>query len=61
MNWQEVSGNWILVPPNPTAIVHFLGGAFVAAAPSVTYQWLLENLARQGYLIVATPFINTFD
>ncbi|PSR18633.1 hypothetical protein C8255_06345 [filamentous cyanobacterium CCP3] len=61
MNWQEISGNWILVPPNPTAIVHFLGGAFVAAAPSVTYQWLLENLARQGYIIVATPFINTFD
>ncbi|WOD38754.1 DUF1350 family protein [Nodosilinea sp. E11] len=61
MNWQEVSGNWILVPPNPTAIVHFLGGAFVAAAPSVTYQWLLENLAKQGYLVVATPFINTFD
>ncbi|MBE9137400.1 DUF1350 family protein [Nodosilinea sp. LEGE 07088] len=61
MNWQEVSGNWILVPPNPRAIVHFLGGAFVAAAPSVTYQWLLENLAQQGYLVVATPFINTFD
>jgi hypothetical protein len=61
MNWQEVSGNWILIPPNPRAIVHFLGGAFVAAAPSVTYQWLLENLAQQGYLIVATPFINTFD
>ncbi|HZG40055.1 MAG TPA: DUF1350 family protein [Nodosilinea sp.] len=61
MNWQEVAGNWILVPPNPTAIVHFLGGAFVAAAPSVTYQWLLENLARQGYVVVATPFINTFD
>ncbi|PZO34334.1 MAG: hypothetical protein DCF21_16790 [Leptolyngbya sp.] len=61
MNWQEVSGNWILVPPNPVAIVHFLGGAFVAAAPSVTYQWLLENLAHQGYLVVATPFINTFD
>ncbi len=61
MNWQEVSGNWLLVPPNPVAIVHFLGGAFVAAAPSVTYQWLLENLAHQGYLVVATPFINTFD
>lgn len=61
MNWQEISGNWILVPPNPKAIVHFLGGAFVAAAPSVTYQWLLENLARQGYLVVTTPFLNTFD
>jgi hypothetical protein len=61
MNWQEVFGNWILVPPNPRAIVHFLGGAFVATAPSITYQWLLENLARQGYLVVATPFVNTFD
>ncbi|MGF1571178.1 MAG: DUF1350 family protein [Nodosilinea sp.] len=61
MYWQEVSGNWILVPPNPTAIIHFLGGAFVAAAPNLTYGWLLENLASQGYLIVATPFINTFD
>lgn len=61
MNWREVSGNWILVPPYPTAIIHFLGGAFVAAAPNLTYGWLLENLASQGYLIVATPFINTFD
>ena len=61
MGWQEVSGNWILIPERPRAIIHFLGGAFVAAAPNVTYQWLLENLAREGYLIVATPFINTFD
>jgi hypothetical protein len=61
MNWQEVSGNWVLVPEHPIAIIHFLGGAFVAAAPNVTYQWLLENLAEQGYVIVATPFINTFD
>jgi hypothetical protein len=60
-DWQEVAGNWILIPPQPRAIIHFLGGAFVSAAPSVTYRWLLENLAAQGYLIVATPFINTFD
>lgn len=49
------------MPPRPRGIIHFLGGAFVAAAPSVTYRWLLENLASQGYIIVATPFINTFD
>ncbi|MBT9313555.1 DUF1350 family protein [Leptothoe kymatousa] len=61
MNWQEVAGNWLLVPPNPVGIIHFLGGAFVAAAPSVTYGWLLENLYHHGYIIVATPFINTFD
>ena len=60
-NWQEVAGNWILIPPQPRAMIHFLGGVFVSAAPSITYRWLLENLAAQGYLIVATPFINTFD
>ncbi len=61
MDWQEISGNWVLVPPRPVAIVHFLGGAFIAAAPHVTYRRLLEFLAVQGYAIIATPFINTFD
>jgi Protein of unknown function (DUF1350) len=61
MDWQEVAGNWLLIPSRPKAMIHFLGGAFVAAAPQVTYGWLLENLYRQGYGIIATPFINTFD
>lgn len=61
MDWQEVSGNWVLMPDRPSAIVHFLGGAFVATAPQVTYRRLLERLALQGYAIVATPFVNTFD
>ena len=61
MDWQEISGNWVLVPPHPVGIVHFLGGAFVAAAPQVTYRWLLEQIAAQDYIVVATPFINTLD
>lgn len=61
MDWQEVSGSWVLMPPRPSAIVHFLGGAFVAAAPQVTYRWLLEQMAFQGYAVVATPFVNTLD
>lgn len=62
MDWQEISGNWVLIPPaRPVAIVHFLGGAFVATAPHLTYRWLLEELAQEGYAIIATPFINTFD
>lgn len=60
-DWQEVAGNWVLIPPRPTGIVHFLGGAFVATAPQLTYRWLLEQLYQQGYAIVATPFINTLD
>ncbi|OUC13728.1 MAG: hypothetical protein B0A82_15600 [Alkalinema sp. CACIAM 70d] len=61
MIWQEIAGNWVLLPPRPVAIVHFLGGAFVATAPQLTYRRLLECLARSGYGIIATPFINTFD
>jgi hypothetical protein len=61
MDWQEISGNWVLVPDRPTAIIHFLGGAFVATAPQLTYRRLLEFLATQGYVIIATPFVNTFD
>jgi hypothetical protein len=61
MDWQEISGSWVLVPPRPTGIVHFLGGAFIATAPQVTYRWLLEQLGRQGYAIIATPFVNTLD
>ena len=61
MDWQELYGNWVLIPDRPTAIIHFLGGAFVATAPQVTYRRLLERLAVDGYAVIATPFINTFD
>ena len=61
MDWQEISGNWVYIPRQPRAVIHFLGGAFVAAAPHVTYRLLLEDLGKQGYATIATPFINTFD
>ncbi len=61
MDWQELNGNWVLLPNRPVALIHFLGGAFVATAPQLTYRRLLECLADQGYAIVATPFVNTFD
>ncbi|WP_199245349.1 DUF1350 family protein [[Phormidium] sp. ETS-05] len=61
MDWQEISGNWVCIPPRPRGILHFLGGAFLAAAPQVTYRSLLDDLHDRGYAIVATPFLNTFD
>lgn len=61
MDWQEVSSSWVLIPVRPKGIVHFLGGAFVATAPHVTYRWLLEQLGRQGYAVIATPFVNTLN
>ena len=33
----------------------------MAAAPHITYRLLLEDLGKQGYATIATPFINTFD
>jgi hypothetical protein len=61
MEWKEIAGSWVYIPRSACGIVHFLGGAFVATAPQVTYRFLLEDLARQGYAIIATPFFNTFD
>lgn len=52
-----MNGNWTLCPPRPVAILHFLGGAFVAAAPQITYQVFLNALASQGYGIIAAPFL----
>jgi Protein of unknown function (DUF1350) len=61
MNWQPVGSNWVLLPRRPVAVIHFLGGAFVGAAPQFSYGKLLEAIAAQGYVIIATPFINTLD
>lgn len=61
MDWKEVRGNWVIIPQNPIGIIHFLGGAFVATAPHITYRWLLEQLASKGYVVIATPFVNTLD
>jgi hypothetical protein len=61
MDWQEISGNWVYIPRQPRAVIHFLGGAFVGLAPHLTYRLLLEDLGKQGYVTIATPFVNTFD
>ncbi|NJK47753.1 DUF1350 family protein [Candidatus Gracilibacteria bacterium] len=61
MIWQEISGSWILIGRRPIGIVHFLGGAFVGGAPNITYRYLLEQLGKAGYAVIATPFVNTFD
>ena len=61
MYWQEISGGWVLIPPQPRGIIHFLGGAFVAAAPHVTYRCLLEQVGQAGYAVIATSFVNTLD
>ena len=38
-----------------------MGGALVGKAPHITYRFLLEKLADEGFLIVATPYDLSFD
>ncbi len=35
----------------PKALVHFVGGAFVGAAPQMAYRPLLEALAERGAMV----------
>lgn len=52
-NWEEVEGCWVLFPATgkPTALVHFIGGAFVGAAPQLSYKLFLETLAARGIVV----------
>ncbi|EOY30099.1 Eukaryotic initiation factor 4F subunit p150 isoform 1 [Theobroma cacao] len=55
----------LVIPPSgnkkPRAIIKFLGGAFLGAVPEVTYSYLLELLAKEGFLIISVPYNVTFD
>ncbi len=66
--WEEINGNYLLRPPStspyasePRSLIHFLGGAIVGAAPDITYRYILEKLANNGFLIVSTPYTLSFD
>jgi hypothetical protein len=63
MGWQQLSNCWVYQPETTDyqGIIHFLGGAFVGTTPQLTYRWLLEEIGKAGFVIVATPFLNTLD
>ncbi|MCJ2544146.1 DUF1350 family protein [Thermostichus vulcanus] len=61
LTWQTDGQTWFLLPSQPRAVVHFLGGAFVGAAPQFFYSRLLEELARMDMAIVATPYTTDID
>ncbi|KAH1056904.1 hypothetical protein J1N35_034969 [Gossypium stocksii] len=55
----------LIIPPSgnkkPRAIIKFLGGAFLGAVPEVTYSYLIELFAKEGFLIISVPYNVTFD
>jgi hypothetical protein len=57
----QVEGAWVLYPPNgrqPEAVVHFLGDAFVGAAPQLSYRLFLEALSNRD-ILVSNPQVGT--
>ncbi|XP_042004392.1 uncharacterized protein LOC121753243 [Salvia splendens] len=58
-------GSCLVIPPpagrKPKALIKFLGGAFIGAVPEVTYSYLMELLAEEGYLIISVPYNVSFD
>lgn len=62
-DWTEVQGNWVLRPCNrkPTSVVHFLGGAFVGAAPQLTYRLFLEAMASKGIMVCSSHTVQQFQ
>ncbi|KAK3265939.1 hypothetical protein CYMTET_25415 [Cymbomonas tetramitiformis] len=54
-SWEEVEGAFVRRPPAsagpPRAVVHFIGGAFIGAAPQIAYRCFLEQLTERGVLV----------
>lgn len=63
--WEELNGGCKFLHPknkdDAKAVVHFLGGAFVSPQPTIAYRYVLEQLVKLGYAVVATPFAVDFD
>ena len=50
----QVGTTWVTAPPGrPRGVIHFEPGAFVGAAPQLTYQLLIQLLAGAGYTVSA--------
>jgi Protein of unknown function (DUF1350) len=57
-NWYDMNGCLVLLPKNeriPRSIIHFIGGFVAGNAPSVGYNYMLQDLAEKGHLIIASP------
>lgn len=63
-DWREIEGAFILFPPNnraPEAVIHFIGDAFVGAAPQIAYRLFLETICNRNVLIISTPYATNLD
>ncbi|MCP9792355.1 DUF1350 family protein [Vulcanococcus limneticus Candia 3F8] len=56
MRFHALHFGWAALPPQPRAVVIFLGGAFFGSFPTLFYRALLRDLYGAGYGAVAIPF-----
>jgi len=61
MRFHPLKFGWLAVPPQPKAVVVFIGGAFFGTFPTVFYRGFLNVLHGLGYAVVALPFRFTFN
>jgi len=60
MRFQPLHFGWAALPPQPQAVVVFIGGAFFGTYPTLFYRGFLRVLHDLGYAVVALPFRFTF-
>ncbi|WP_411871656.1 DUF1350 family protein [Vulcanococcus limneticus] len=56
MRFHALHFGWAALPPQPRAVVIFLGGAFFGSFPTLFYRALLREVYEAGYGVVAIPF-----
>ena len=60
MRFQPLHFGWVALPPQPKAVVVFIGGAFFGSYPTLFYRGFLRVLYDLDYAVVALPFQFTF-
>ncbi len=60
-NWRQLGAIWQLRPAEPTGLIEFIGGSYLAATPQISYRRLLEELAADGLAVHAWAYVPGFD
>ena len=60
-NWRQLGAIWQLRPAEPTGLIEFIGGSYLAATPQISYRRLLEDLAADGLAVHAWAYVPGFD
>ncbi len=56
-NWRQLGAIWQLRPAEPTGLIEFIGGSYLAATPQISYRRLLEELAADGLAVHAWAYV----